>query len=179
MQFDCIAMLIAIWIKIAFSFFDLWCDLIRYKFHIFNFQIWCDTRNGKGNAIWEGWQAFVGVAPFFLGAFRWPSLFLECGVWILWWLTLPLEVVFGPFSYGCGWPFLLRVVTGPSLLWRRFAIPSQSGGLVLLGLGPRSEGWSPPLLGMGWPFLLGVGVCPFFLGVRVGLVFSGCGSWPS
>ena len=70
-----------------------------------------------------------------------------------WWLALP--------SWRRVWP----AGTGPSLLWRRFAMPSLSGGLVLLGL--------CLLLGMGWPSPLGVGVWPFLL--EVGLLASwGC-----
>ena len=78
-----------------------------------------------------------------------------------WWLALP--------SWGRVWPAGL----GPSLLWRRFTIPSSSGSLALLGLG-RSEGCSC-LLGMGWPSPLGVGVWPFLL--EVGLLALPSWGW--
>ena len=116
-----------------------------------------------------GWElalpSWSGVGPAFSGCGGWPSLRL---------------CLARPYC-GWGWPFPPRVGTGPSffLVKGRFAIPSSSsGGLALLGLGPRGEGWSS-LLGMGCPSPLGVGVCPFLLGVRVGLVLSGCGGWPS
>ena len=100
-----------------------------------------------------------------------------CGLFLLsvgvrppfweWWLALP--------SWGRVWPAGI----GPSLLWRRFAMPSLRRGLALLGLGPRSDCRSG-LLGMGWPSPLGVGV-------GVGLSFFGwelvlsfwCGFGPS
>ena len=89
----------------------------------------------------EGWQAFVGVAPFLLGAFRWLSLFLECGV-CFFLLVVGGWLVFlrvWSWSFLLGWPFLLgvrywlcllRVGTGPSLLLvkGRSAMPSLSGG---------------------------------------------------
>ena len=126
----------------------------------------------------EGWQAFVGVAPFLFGAFRW--------------LSLSRCVGFGFFLLVVGgWLVLFRVGIGPIFLVWELALPSWGSGWPCLhwvwrlaflrfvfGLCLSWLGLAFLAVVRGSPFLLEVegGGCPFLLGVvllrvGIGLVF--------
>ena len=158
-----------------------------FKFSIFRSGVTQEMAKAMRSGV-EGWQAFVGVAPFLLRACRWLSLSrsvgfgfsfsgLEVGLSFFGW-----ELV---LSFWCGnwsfllvvgvWAFLPGVRAGPPFLGFGLALARLShggGDLFLLAVGVR-----PPFLewwlalsswGWVWPVLLLVGVC---------LSFSG-GNWP-
>ena len=127
---------------------------------------------GLGNWPMPVFLMVVVASSFLLWVGGSRQSFSEWGVSPSWTWPSMVGVLARP-SCIWGWPFLLRVGTGPSLLASEGEVRHsffEWRGLAILGLGPRSEGWSSPLEVGVWPFLLEVGV---------GLVFSGCGGWPS
>ena len=100
-------------IAIAFAFSI--CGVIdpvstSFKFSIFSSGVTQEMAKAMRSVV-EGWQAFVGLAPFLLGAFRWLSFFWSVGVWFF-------LLVIG------GWLVFLRVGIGPVYFVWLLALPS-------------------------------------------------------